>query len=381
MSRRALIPAALAVLLAPAGAAAQNFSLIPSLTVESRYDTNVRFRDEKSSDNSDLIGTAAPQIKLTGKTPRTGLDALYRLQADYHTRNTELNNLSHAARLNADFALSKSTDFGAGDAFTYTKDSLQASTTGILVTRTDILANSAYVNASTKLGPRHDAVIELRDTIFEYEEGALVDSRTDSASLTGGYMHGKTGRTFLNYKFTQFRFDGPEGETDFDSHLAYLGISETIYPTLTATVAGGLVYTPNLDGADFFVVAEAGFEKAFKDSTLLLSYQREVTNPAGLADELNIHDSIDFQYNQVYDRHFDFTVHGGFAKNRSEPTGRVDINSLIAGVTGRWLPYRWMEIGVGLSHFQQWTRDTIGDGLSRNRVFVNVTFIGPEWRF
>ena len=59
----------------------------------------------------------------------------------------------------------------------------------------------------------------------------------------------------------------------------------------------------------------------------------------------------------------------------------MDINSYIAEVSGNWQPYRWLLLGAGASHYQQWPEDDFGVGLTRNKIFVNMTLIGPEWRF
>src|SRR3989304_2674693 len=85
-----------AVLSLPWPVAAEINTLVPAVTLDFRYDSNARFRDTKTtSENSDFIASASPSFEFTRRGAGHDAAAFYSLTADYHTRNTELNNISH----------------------------------------------------------------------------------------------------------------------------------------------------------------------------------------------------------------------------------------------------------------------------------------------
>ncbi len=380
MCHRATISLIFLAALFPAEhAIAENFTVRPSITLEQRYDSNVRFRGGDARDRDDLVTRAMPQIKFFRKRARYDLDGLYRFEANYHAMNPELNNISHRAYIDSSIDLTKRTRLNIGDSFSFDKDSLQASDTGILVERTDITSNSAYAGFTRQMSKNSDLTLTLRDSILEFDDPGLIDSRTDSAALSTNYRYSESGTANLSYIFTNYHFDTKK---NIETHALMLGAAEDVSPSVTVNLSGGAVYAPGLDGGDkYFLVANAGLEGTYRDSIVTLAYIREVTVPTGLTDTINISDRVAFTVGQEFTRSFTATVFGDVAKNRTEPSRRVDINSYNAGIRGVWQPYGWMAFGMGASHYRQWTGDELGVGLARNIIFVNVTFTGKDWRF
>lgn len=358
----------------------ENFTFKPSLTLEERYDSNVRFRSKGEGVTSDFISTASPGLSLDYTRPLYTLKTDYSLFANYHTRKHDLNSVNHRASLDIDMDLTKRIKLSAGDRFYYTKDSLQALPTGIQLARTDILSNTVFAGAGYQATPKADVSLTLTDHVIHFKEPALIDSTTKAAALSGGYKYNPEGTARLTYTFTNFHFDPPDGRT-IDSHALRLGISENVTSTLAVQLAGGAVYTPNLNGAKYFITGDASISETYKDSAISLAYSRRVTNPTGLSSELNINDTVSFTLDQTIDQNTKAKVFGGIAKNRSEPSGRVDVNSYYVGLAGSYKATEWMTLGIGANLFQQWTGDDLSIGLRRNQVFINVTFTGGEWRF
>lgn len=380
MCHKAAIALIMLGALLPAGAAAaENFTLRPSITFEERYDSNVRFRGGDTSDRDDLITSAMPQIKVMRKRARYDLDGLYRLEANYHAMNPELNNISHRASVDSAIDLSKRVRLNVGDSFAYDKDSIRAIDTGILVTRTDITSNNAYIGFTRQMSENSTLGLTLRDRLIEFDDPALVDSRSDSAALLTSYRYSKSGTANLSYEFTNYHFDTRK---NVETHTLRLGAAEEVSHSMTVNLSGGAVYAPGLDGGDkYFLVANAGIAGEYKDSTLSLSYTRDVGVPTGLTDLISISDRVAFTLEQAFTRAFTASVFGDITKTKTEPSSRVDVNSYNVGVRGLWQPYMWLGFGAGASHYQQWTGDDLGVGLARNIIFVNVTFTGKDWRF
>jgi hypothetical protein len=114
---------------------------------------------------------------------------------------------------------------------------------------------------------------------------------------------------------------------------------------------------------------------------MTLMYERAMTTPTGLTDEISIRDSVTFIWDFTVSREISASFFTGLARNRSEPSGRVGVDSIVAEVSGNWQIYRWLILGAGLSHYQQWPEDSFDIGLKRNKVFINATLIGEAWRF
>lgn len=370
-----------ALALAPEAQARNNNTVTPSITLDTRYDSNVRFRNSRESDNGDFILSVTPRIGYARRGMQYGVRGFYSLTADYHTDNPELNNISHSASLDLDVELSRKWSFGIGDRVNYYNDSLRAIGEGILVTRTDILSNNAYASLSRQFTVNTNATLTASDRIQEFDDPQLVDSRTDSGTLTVSHNYSQTGTAYFSYSYTVYDFDTAHGE--ITSHGIGAGFREAVSSSMTLELGGGVDYATNLGGDDdeLFFTGNASIEKAFKDSYMTLSYERAVTTPTGLTDEISIRDSLNFIWDFTVRRDISASFFTGLARNRSEPSGRVGVNSYIAEVSGNWQPYRWLMLGAGISHYQQWPEDTFDIGLKRSKVFLNATLIGGEWRF
>lgn len=376
-----LAAAALAALMPVAEAGARNNTLTPTVTLDTRYDSNVRFRGARENVEGDFILSVTPRIGFARRGMHYGVRGFYSLTADYHTDNTDLNNLSQSAAIDLDWNITDKWRFGLGDRVNYYNDSLRAIGEGILVTRTDILSNTAYASLGRQLTTNTGATLTVKDRIEEFDDEQLVDSRTDSGVLGISHKYSQTGTADFNYSFTVYDFE--DSDNQITSHGASVGFREQVSSSMFLGLGGGIEYATKLGGEsnEIFFTANASLEKALKNSYMTLNYERDVTTPTGLADEVSIRDSVNFIWDFTVSRELSASFFTGLARNRSEPSGRVGVNSYIAEVSGNWQVYKWLLLGAGLSHYQQWPEDTFDRGLKRSKVFVNATLIGGDWRF
>lgn len=371
--------AALLVLLTAAPAAmAKDTAVRPSITIEERYDSNVRYRGDDEDKDDDFITSASPRFDIAKKRERYALEASYDFEASYYAGNPDLNNISHEAAAAFTLDMTDRMRLDLSDRYDYTEDSLRTADTGILVARTGITANTASAGVARAIGERSEAALTLRNRIARYDSPDLVDSRTDSAEASYAYRYEQNGTARLTYRYADYKFDTG---SDVASHGVSLGIIEDVAPTLTADFSAGVAYTPGLDGDDYFLTAAAGLEKVYRNSVFSVAYTREVTDPTGLADEINLSDRVSFGIEQTFSRGLTASLTGGLAKNRTEPNGTVDLNSYNIDLAGGWQAKKWMLLGAGLSYYNQWDGDTFDTGSTRNIAYINVTFTGNEWRF
>jgi len=373
-----------AVLLAIPGAAyAQSNTVVPSVTLDLRYDSNARLAESGTSDRSDFVASVIPRFEFARDRARYDIRGYYSLVADYHTNNSELNNIAHSAGIAFDTSLTSRWKFGAGDNFNYTQDSLRALgfEQGVLLTRTNMLTNNAFVNIGRQTTRNTEVLLTLRDYVQRFDDPAFVDSRSDSATLTGKYAYSRSGTARFSYSYTNYDFES-DGSNVVQTHGVSAGIAEAVSATLNLDLGGGVSYAKGLDGSDeLFVTANAGIKKTLKDSVMSLAYERDLTNPTGLTDRLITSDAVTFIWDFTLARNVFASLYTGVAKRQSEPEGAVDLNSYIAEVSGNWQPYKWLILGTGISQYQQWPGDDLGTGLTRSKIFVNLTLTGGEWRF
>jgi len=360
--------------------ARDNNTVTPSVTLDARYDSNVRFSNAKENDRGDFILSVTPRVGYARRGMHHEVRGFYSLTADYHTDNADLNNLSHSAGLTLDAELSQKWRFGFGDRVNYYNDSLRAIGEGILVTRTDILSNTAYASLSRQMSANTDVSLSATDSIEEFDDPQLVDSRTDTGTLTATHRYSQTGTASASYSYSVYDFD--TADSQITSHGISVGFREAVSSSMSLDLGGGVEYANYTEGGnDLFFTGNAGLEKALKDSYMTLSYERAMTTPTGLTDEISIRDSISFIWDFTVSRDISASFFTALARNRSEPSERVGVNSIVAEVSGNWQVNKWLILGAGLSHYQQWPEDTFDIGLKRNKVFINATLIADAWRF
>lgn len=360
--------------------ARDNNTVTPSITLDTRYDSNVRFSNSRENSTGDFVASATPRIEYARRGQHYNVRGLYSLTADYHMDNSDLNNLSHTAALNFDAELSRKWRFGIGDRVDYYEDSLRAIGEGILIARTDILSNTAYATLSRQMSENTNLTLTARDRIQEFDNPQLVDSRTDTGTLSATHRYSQTGTANASYSYAVYDFDTDDSQ--IKSHGISIGFREAISSSMTLELGGGVEYANyTAGGNDLFFTGNAGIEKALKDSYMTLMYERAMTTPTGLTDEISIRDSVSFIWDFTVSRDITASFFTALARNRSEPSGRVGVDSVVAEVSGNWQPNKWLILGAGLSHYQQWPEDSFEVGLKRNKVFINATLIADAWRF
>jgi hypothetical protein len=350
----------------------------PSIMLSERYDSNIFFRSRDQGVVSDFLTSAGPQIEIGNEQKGFRLAALYRFNSTYYARHQEFH-LSHNATLTMDKEISKALLLTVGDSFFYTQDSLEATTTGIQIRRTDITSNTIFINTVYKFTNITSMDVRLSDSILEFEDPTLVDTRTDSAALSGIFMMTANTSANTTYTFTNYSFDRPGTMENIESHSLELGLTHRLSPSMVTNLSGGTVYTPSInDSYDW--IASAELTKSFQVSSITAGYSRTTSNTSGLTDQLNINETYSLQWNYTLTSSSNISLFGNYIKNRTEPVATVDITSYNAGVSGNWRPYAWMTLGLGYIYFQQQAGGSVGTDIEREQVFVNISITPAEWR-
>jgi len=365
------------------GARADSISLTPSLRLGEQWDSNPLLTGEEGEARQDFVTRLSPQIAVRSLTRRVRVSGLYRLDANYYSRYRELDYVGQTGNIVVDSELSPRTSLSVGDNYSFTPYSREASEVGIQIQRTDITSNTAFARMSRMLGAASSVSLRLENSKQDYEDESLFDTRTDTASLSGGYGFSSNTSFTLSYTYTDYQYELAGGDSATVTHSANLGVSYQQSPGSTISISGGAVYTV-YDG-DFDETptwtASANYAKAFQATSLDMDSSRSVTNTTGLANEVNIRDSVSMTLSHTFGRSFSANMSGSLLKNRSEPSGYLDTTSYTALIGLAWRPYSWLAFDANYSHFQQWAEDFLGLNITRDQVFIGLTATLNELRF
>ncbi len=352
-------------------------SVRPSLRVEEIYDSNPDARGEGADIEADFITSLSPSLEVSSENRRVNFRTLYSMDSRYYSREGGRDYLAQRANASMEMELGRSSRLTVDDSLRITKESLDAVDTGIQTERTDTTSNTLTLGLSGRLTPRSTASLTLSDAILEFESPALIDTRTDSASLA--WIYTLTTRLSVNttYGYTRFTYDD-EG-ADVEIHSLQIGISEEVSPTLSFYISGGVIYM-DINEERYDWSASSGFTKEFRDSSLNLSYIRSVANTSGLSREVNIRNAGTANWTSTLSRTFDISIYGNISKNSSEPSGEVDTTSYSGEIRAGWRPYQWLALTLGYSRFQQWTGSGLGEDITRDRISMSVVLVPGEWR-
>lgn len=354
----------------------------PVLDIGLQFDSNTSISAEGEGVKQDFALTVIPSIELVNqRSDNLRLDGSYRAIGRFYLTQSNQNSIAHNASIGMAAQFSPKTNFTASDSVTFTKESLDASTVGIQTQRNNIVSNTASLSLGHVFTPRFSASIGFSDSITKFQNPDLIDSRSDSASVSGVYN--LTENTSLNasYTFRNYSFQGDGTDNYVISHSLQAGFNSHITPTLAIELSGGSTYIPKIEeNGQFIWIAHAGVTKTLYASTLNFDFARSVTTTSGLTSEVSINNRYSLQLNVPLGQYVSVAVFGSYTQNRSRPTETVDINSYTAGINGDWRVNSWLTLGAQYSHFKQLSSGTEGADITREVAGVNATFYPGEWR-
>lgn len=344
------------------------------------YDNNASIVANDQNSVSDFYLTIGPGISVSQEHRRYRLNAEYNFSALFYLDNSDLNTFNHAASMGLNMDLSRSNSLVLTDTFGYTRDSLDTNTTGIQISRARIYSNSVSLGLNHALSQRASVGLSLEDRVLILRGANASDSRTDSASLNGGF--GLTDSTTLNaaYTFTNFYFRSAGVRNTFISHSLSGGASQTITPSLVFSLSAGAVYTPSLsDHYDWTVTSN--LTKSYEKTTFNLGYSRSLLNASGLSTQLNISERYLASMIHSFTSSTTVSLFGNYSRNHTKPVATVNIKSYELGASVNWAIYDWMTAAVGYSHFEQESVGTIGSDMRRDNAYVSLHITTFEKKF
>lgn len=338
---------------------------------EFRYDSNTDTGSTGSGE--DYVSVLAPQIEFISEGPKTRLNALYRLTGSYYLSNDHLNHLSHEAEAGANTQLSASTRLQAAYHFRYTEESREATTMNIQTSRTGIYSHTATLGATHVFTSKISAALNASESLLEFDDPALVDTRTDAAGLTASYILSERTTLGSTYSFTNMAFDTG---TDVQTHAVDASVDHRYSPTLELNASAGVVFSESGD-ADW--QAAAGIVKTLPKGSFSASYARGVTNSSGLTDQININDFFSAVLSHSISERLSLGLSASYSINKSSPERTVDLRSYQAGVSASWRARNWLTLGAAYSYYNQDSQNSLA--LDSERNTVSLTFVIEPYEY
>ncbi len=354
-----------------AGAARADTTLKSSVASELAYDSNATIAPQGGNGVSDFLFRIAPQLNLVNERRNTTINAMYRLTSAYYFKHSDLNAVNHNASLNAKMTASPRLGLALNDSFTYTKDSLDTSPSGILLGRTSVTSNAVDASATYQFTERTSASLSASNNITQYNSTTATDSRVDTGGVSAQYA--ATPSTTLNgsYTFTNYTFDSAVTTTT-SSHSVMLGFIEEFPDALELKASAGVSYTPEL-GDKYNWLANASLRKDYRNGSATIGYSRSITNSSGLTDQLNVNENYTALLAYSATRFTDIALNATYSKNRTIPSSTLDLKSYSVGLTCTVRLYRWLDMEVGANHFRQSSAGTVGGDFIRDQAFIKFT--------
>ncbi len=425
-------------------------------TANATTDTSV---DTKKTDvKSDFVTYVSPQISINSKGRNANFSLGYVFRSSFYNDSPELNDQQHLANLSLNLTPSRKTSVSITDTFRYTQaltDHIQGlgttsqdqppdqapvdtSDIGIQTKREDVISNTVALSVSRKMGQKVSAGITLSDSILEYENQALIDSRTDSASLLLSYLATRSTSFTLTYAFSNIFYDlsgtnlnsgvdtapvaaevdnieevatlqedvNHAKNTNIGTHMAMIGITERLSPSLLFSISGGATYTPNVNDRNnkYDWTARASIAKTMQFSSIALNYSRGILHTSGLTNQINVNETVSLNWNLRMGKKINLSANGSYSRNKSEASSNIpvvsvnettagvepatdtintDSTSLIfsqldtesyrAGIRANWSPLQWLAIFLGYTHYEQISADSLTRNITREQASIGFT--------
>ena len=345
-----------------------------AITAEERYDSNPS--SAPMTEHGDFALTLTPELKLISGTQRSSLEANYRLSSVIFHRDSTLNYTAHNAMLTVDLNPSTITRIGLKGEYGRSKDSFDLLDTGVGVRYSDTTIRNLTAGVTRQATSHLSLTLSAEDSEIEYAEETLSDTRSNTFNLAGKYALSGASAAGLNYTYSRYSFAGESGATDENQLQATW--SKAVSEATSVNFALGLAYSDQ-EGQRFDWTGLASVEKQLKGGLLKVAYTREITHSSGLAPETSLSDRLTASYLKNISASWDADFSTSIGYYASEPSGDFDL--FIYGVEAgtNWRPYKWLSIGTGVSHYQQWASGTAEDR-ARDEVFFNFTVSPVEWR-
>lgn len=358
----------------------QSITVRQSISAEARYDNNAFLREDAQATDEDIVILISPDFNVLREGKKIRINSSYRLSGVYYTRNPEINTLSHYANIGAGYTKSARTSFDLNDAFSYTKESLEAGVTGIQTNRVSIWSNTVTLSANYMFTPLTSANLAVSDSIWVFDDPSGVDSRIHTASLSGTHILTALTSVTGTYSYSNFKLDAPEDISHIQTHSLQLSVTKEFRNDWRANLSGGVVYSPDT-GDSYDWSASAGLLKNFRKSSLNLGYSRRLTDSAGLSDEINISEGYSIRWNRTLSETTDISLLGSYTHNQTKEVSDVDLNSTTAGLTINKDLTDWISLSVGYNYFRQRSDGIVGGDIDREFIFINISATTFERRF
>ncbi len=220
----------------PLQSLADEFKLIPSISLKGEYNDNIFF--DSTNEEKDFVSTISPGFELIEKTERLNLNLNSQLHRIIYADESDLNAYDHEQRANFLFDFTPKLNLTARGLFK--KDSQpdrDVETAGLTTGKEKRIRQHYEIGSLFALNERNSAFISYAYDSDDYNDIAETDEAVDFSSHTGNinlshnfFARGRPSIGRFNFSYTRYYFDSNRISKDpiIDNYSATVGIEHEI---------------------------------------------------------------------------------------------------------------------------------------------------------
>lgn len=366
----------------------------PSLTLSERYNDNIFLVSQNKT--SDHVTLLVPQLDVSSLSSPHTRNIRYRSQIERYASTPELNNVKHFTNLEWNTSLTKSSTLTFTDDFSFTPDSDNISSLGIVAPR-----GNAY---------RNDSTVQFQfsglDLSYQYGLQAF-----DLASLNDSQSHTLAEQVTLPlsayYGVTQsyrFRYFIQGGDVVFRSHTVGPGLRYQFSPTFSMGAGGGVVYwrgstddtyrsqrMVSLDLQKTFKALKfnvlylrdvqtewkANVTYTLRNTVFLADYSRGLTAGGGLLGGAVNRQTAKIQLQHALGQKIGMTLSATYSTSRPSSNGQNRFSSYQADAAFAYVIRSWLRTNVQYNYFKQDSDNPGQQEITRNQVTLTLSATLP----
>lgn len=355
----------------------------PVLSVQSRYDNNITSRSAEVNRIEDYVTRITPYLDFAHSTKTSRSSLVYRPTAQIYAKNPDMNTVSHALLAEMVAEPMPRMRFTLGDTYNSSKESREASMSGVQTSRDSVWSNAVKASARYHAKPSLSFGLRASDYIVKFASPSSVDTKTDTAGADAVYAVSNKLSLNGSYTFSNFIFSSETSpEESSQTHSVLAGADWMPMEGLAVKLAGGMFFSPESQAGDDWR-AEASIAKTFSRGLAAIEYSRSVDTTPGLTDRLAVFDNLRFKMKYSLDRAVDIGLVNSYYRYDISDAEVRNVSSLETGVELNWKANKWLSIGTGYVHFQQWYKGTATEDVNilRDYIMVNFTATPLPYRF
>ncbi|HIE64690.1 MAG: outer membrane beta-barrel protein [Nitrospira sp.] len=370
----------LSILLNPTGVMGKAFRVIPSLTVEERFDDNIfsvaRVRER------DSITVIKGLLRFNREGVRLKSQVQYNVRFEIFSRHTELNKGRPFQELSAKgiLKLGKGAQLELIESLSFTPVQAEFLGTshvgnilgeGIRTRREESFRNVADIKFRQPLTMKIIFLSGFKNAISRYDNPALIDHSRNDVTVGIDYEIASWSIPSLKYRYENISYDGI-GNANIN--FVNLGYTHKIWRTGTVDLSLGIAFSEESDGKrlDPLFVGQLDINRSLRDWEWRVRYARKIGISGGFLKALSMSNRVSLNMSRKVRRNLTARLSGNYARNKSIGRVQIDVHSYEGRFGLEYLINPSLMMRLGYSYLRQESDDFVTSNIIRNQTLISV---------